>query len=85
MKEILAVNPNIKILGLPWSPPLWMKSNHNIQGGRLLNKYYGVYAQYFVKYIQGMKKHGITIDAVTVQNEPFNDGNTPSAQFLAKE
>ncbi|MEJ7559192.1 MAG: glycoside hydrolase family 30 beta sandwich domain-containing protein [Pedobacter sp.] len=85
MKEILAVNPNIKILGSPWSPPLWMKSNRNIQGGRLLNKYYGVYAQYFVKYIQGMKKHGITIDAVTIQNEPFNDGNTPSAQFLAKE
>lgn len=85
MKEILAINPNIKILGSPWSPPLWMKSNHNIQGGRLLDKYYGVYAQYFVKYIQGMKKHGIIIDAVTIQNEPFNDGNTPSNQFLAKE
>ena len=85
MKEILSVNPKIKILGSPWSPPLWMKSNHNIQGGRLLNQYYGVYAQYFVKYIKGMKKHGITIDAVTIQNEPFNDGNTPSNQFLAKE
>jgi glucosylceramidase len=85
MKEILAVNPNIKILGSPWSAPLWMKSNHNIQGGRLQNQYYDVYARYFVKYIQGMKKHGITIDAVTVQNEPFNDGNTPSNQFLAKE
>jgi glucosylceramidase len=85
MKEILAVNPNIKILGSPWSPPIWMKSNSNIQGGRLLNQYYGVYAQYFVKYIQGMKKHGITIDAITVQNEPFNDGNTPSNQFFAKE
>ena len=85
MKEILAINPNIKILGSPWSPPLWMKSNHNIQGGRLLEKYYGVYAQYFVQYIQGMKNHGIIIDAVTIQNEPFNDGNTPSNQFLAKE
>lgn len=85
MKEILAINPNIKILGSPWSPPLWMKSNHNIQGGRLLDKYYDVYARYFLKYIQGMKKHGITIDAITIQNEPFNDGNTPSNQFLAKE
>lgn len=85
MKEILAINPNIKILGSPWSPPLWMKSNHDIQGGRLLDKYYDVYARYFLKYIQGMKKHGITIDAITIQNEPFNDGNTPSNQFLAKE
>ena len=85
MKEILAINPDIKILGSPWSPPLWMKTNHNIQGGRLQKQYYGVYAQYFVKYILGMKKYGINIDAITIQNEPFNDGNTPSNQFFAKE
>lgn len=85
MKEIIAVNPAIKILGSPWSGPTWMKSNNNIQGGRLKDEYYPVYAQYFVKYIKGMQKHGIAIDAITVQNEPFNDGNTPSMQFLAKE
>lgn len=85
LKEILAVNPKIKILGSPWSAPIWMKSNNNIQGGRLKDAYYSVYAKYFVKYITGMKQHGISIDAITVQNEPFNDGNTPSMQFLAKE
>jgi glucosylceramidase len=85
LKEILAVNPKIKILGSPWSGPVWMKSNNNIQGGRLKDEYYPVYAKYFVKYITAMKQHGITIDAITVQNEPFNNGNTPSMQFLAKE
>jgi glucosylceramidase len=85
MKEILAVNPKIKILGSPWSAPLWMKSNNNIQGGMLKREYYPVYAQYFVKYVKAMQQHGITIDAITVQNEPFNDGNTPSMQFLAKQ
>jgi glucosylceramidase len=85
LKEILKVNPKIKILGSPWSAPVWMKSNNNIQGGRLKKEYYPVYAQYFVKYVQAMKKHGISIDAITIQNEPFNDGNTPSMQFLAKE
>jgi glucosylceramidase len=85
LKEILAVVPDIKILGSPWSAPTWMKTNNNIQGGRLKEEYYPVYAQYFVKYIQEMKKHGIHIDAITVQNEPFNDGNTPSMQMLAKE
>jgi len=85
MKEILAVNPKIKILGSPWSAPTWMKTNNNIQGGMLKEEYYPVYAQYFVKYIKGMQQHGITIDAITVQNEPFNDGNTPSMQFLAKQ
>lgn len=85
MKEILAVNPKIKILGSPWSAPLWMKTNNNIQGGMLKPENYPVYAQYFVKYVKAMQQHGITIDAITVQNEPFNDGNTPSMQFLAKQ
>jgi len=85
LKEILAISPNIKIMGSPWSAPVWMKSNQNVQGGRLMDKYYSAYANYFVKYIQAMKSHGIAIDAVTIQNEPFNDGNTPSMQFLSKE
>ncbi len=85
LKEILAVNPSIKILGSPWSAPLWMKTNENIQGGKLKEEDYAVYAHYFVKYILEMKQHGILIDAVTVQNEPFNDGNTPSMSVFAKE
>jgi glucosylceramidase len=85
LKEILAIDPSIKILGSPWSAPVWMKTNHNIQGGMLERKYYPVYAKYFVKYIRAMKKNGITIDAVTIQNEPFNNGNTPSMQIFAKQ
>jgi glucosylceramidase len=85
MKEILAVNPDIKVMGSPWSAPLWIKSNENIQGGRLKDEYYPVYAKYLAKYITAMKQQGIIIDAITVQNEPFNDGNTPSMMFLAKE
>jgi glucosylceramidase len=62
-----------------------MKTNQNIQGGMLKDPYYPVYAQYFVLYLKGMEKEGIHLDAITVQNEPFNDGNTPSMQFLAKK
>ena len=85
MKEILAVNPQIKILGSPWSAPKWMKSNNNVKGGSLKPEYYSVYAQYFVKYIQAMKKEGITIDAITVQNEPLNSNNTPSMPMFPNE
>jgi glucosylceramidase len=85
LKEILAINPGIKIMGSPWSAPTWMKTNNNIQRGKLKEEYYPVYAQYFVKYIQQMKRQGIVIDAITIQNEPFNDGNTPSMQMFAKE
>ncbi len=83
LKEILLINPNIKILGSPWSPPVWMKDNGNSMGGSLLPQYYGAYANYFVKYIELMKSNGITIDAVTIQNEPQHGGNNPSMVMSA--
>ncbi|MEJ4087698.1 glycoside hydrolase family 30 protein [Galbibacter orientalis] len=85
MKEILKINPNIKIMASPWSAPSWMKTNKNIRGGKLKKDCYQVYAAYFVKYIQAMKKHGITIDAVTIQNEPMNSRNTPSMSWFWHE
>lgn len=83
LKEILAINPDIKIMATPWSAPLWMKTNGSSVGGNLKPQYYGVYAQYFVKYIQAMKAMGITIDAVTPQNEPQHGGNNPSMVMSA--
>jgi glucosylceramidase len=85
MKEILTINPAIKILGSPWSAPAWMKTNNDVRGGKLKTECYGVYALYFVKYIQAMKNAGITIDAITIQNEPVNSRNTPSMTWFENE
>lgn len=85
LKSILAIDPTIRILGSPWSPPAWMKTNNNSKGGSLKPEYYDVYAQYFVKYIKGMKAEGIRIDAVTIQNEPLHPGNNPSLLMLPQE
>jgi glucosylceramidase len=85
LKEILKINPAIKIMGSPWSPPTWMKNNHDTKGGNLLKEYYPAYAKYFIRYIQEMKKQGIRIDAVTVQNEPLHPGNNPSLQMFAPD
>jgi glucosylceramidase len=85
LQQIVALNPSIKILACPWSAPLWMKSNNGSVGGSLLTRYYDVYAHYFVKYIQAMKAAGITIDAITPQNEPLNPNNNPSMSMQATE
>ncbi len=85
LKAILAINPNIKIIATPWTAPVWMKDNGSSIGGILQPAYYNVYAQYFVKYIQQMKAEGITITAVTPQNEPLNPNNNPSLKMLAEE
>lgn len=85
LKEILAINPSVKILGSPWSPPAWMKTNNNTIGGSLKPEYYDAYAKYFVKYIQAMQAEGIAIDAITIQNEPLHPGNNPSLLMQAEE
>jgi glucosylceramidase len=85
LKEILAIAPKVKILGSPWSPPAWMKTNHDTRGGRVKPEYYDAYAKYFVLYIKGMAKEGITIDAITVQNEPLHPGNNPSLLLPAPD
>jgi glucosylceramidase len=85
LKKMLTINPDIKILGSPWTAPTWMKSNNNSIGGSLLPQYYSVYANYFVKYIQAMKAEGIIIDAITPQNEPLYGGNNPSMLMTATE
>ncbi len=85
MKEILSLQPELQILGSPWSAPAWMKTNGNIRGGALKPECYEVYSRYFVRYLQAMQKEGIRLDAITVQNEPLNSRNTPSLQMLPQE
>lgn len=85
IKQIQTIRPGIKFMASPWSAPAWMKTNGSSIGGSLQTRYYGVYAQYFVKYIQAMKSRGIDIDAVTVQNEPQHGGNNPSMVMSAAE
>jgi glucosylceramidase len=86
LKEILAINPEIKIMGSPWTCPLWMKVNNlkDLQpynswtGGQLNPSYYNDYGTYFVKWIQAFEREGITIYSITPQNEPLNRGNSAS-------
>ena len=85
LKQILELEPNIKILGSPWSAPAWMKTNNAVKGGHLKPEFYDAFANYFVKYIEDMKAEGIHITAITVENEPLNPKNTPSMVMFAKE
>jgi glucosylceramidase len=85
LQQILSVNPTIKIFGSPWSPPTWMKTNNSSIGGSLLPAYYSSFANYLVKYIQGMNAGGVVIDAITPQNEPLNPNNNPSMYMPATQ
>ncbi len=61
----------LTILASPWSPPAWMKSNNMMnQGGKLLSKYFSLWALYYTKFIKAYENEGINIWGITVQNEP---------------
>ena len=70
IKEILAINPDIYIFASPWSPPYWMKTGGEMCGGYMREKYLDCYADYIVKFIKAYAEYGITISALTPQNEP---------------
>jgi len=85
LKEILAVNPDVKIIAAPWTPPHWMKVfeqpadfDDPWTSGHLNQQYRRLYGEYFVKFIRAMAGHGIKIHAVSPQNEPLNPGNSAS-------
>lgn len=86
LQEIQAINPDLKILGSPWTCPRWMKVNNltDLQpfnswtSGQLNPAYYADYATYFVKWIETLREFGIDIYSVTPQNEPLNRGNSAS-------
>ena len=74
LRQALALNPRVKVIGSPWSPPAWMKTNGSLIGGRLIDdpRIYAAYARYFVKFAQAYERAGVPVYAVTVQNEPQN-------------
>jgi glucosylceramidase len=74
LRQALALNPRLKVMATPWSPPAWMKTNQSLIGGRLIDDpaIYAAYARYFVRFIQAYARAGVPIYAVTVQNEPQN-------------
>ena len=74
LRQALALNPSLKVLASPWSPPAWMKTSGSLVGGRFIDdpRNYQAYARYFVRFVQDYQRAGVPIDALTLQNEPQN-------------
>ena len=86
LKQALAINPALKLMGSPWSPPGWMKTTGSLIKGRLKPEYYDAFAQYFVKYIEAYAAEGVPIWAITLQNEPhFEPENYPGMRVEPAE
>ena len=76
VQRALAINPQLKIMASPWSPPGWMKTTGSLIQGTLRPAAYGPLAEYFRRYIEAYRAEGVPIYAITVQNEPHYEPPT---------
>jgi glucosylceramidase len=74
LRQADAINPRLQIIASPWSPPAWMKTSGSLIGGRLIDdpRVYRSYALYLMKFVEAYQANGVTVDTITVQNEPQN-------------
>lgn len=83
LKELMNVsqNRNIKIIGITWSPPRWMKEKGEWAGkndNQLKMEYYQTWADYHVKWLDLMHSVGMPdIWAISTGNEPKFAHHTP--------
>lgn len=80
LRQVRQVNPDLFLFSTPWSPPGWMKFNNSMLGGSMRNYYFSVYAEYYLKFLQGYAAEGVPVQALTSQNEvdTDQDGRMPA-------
>lgn len=74
LRRAKQLNPTLKVMATPWSPPAWMKTGDSLVGGRLKDDpaVYNAYARYLVKFVKAYEAAGVPVDFLSVQNEPQN-------------
>jgi len=77
---------NLRLFASPWSPPAWMKTNGQMNGGgKLRAEYRDAWARYYVRYIREYAREGIPIWGLSVQNEPMATQKWESCVYTAEE
>lgn len=65
-----AVARGARVFATPWTPPASMKTNNSLIGGSLSADQYDHYASYLNRFAGYMKSNGVSLAAVSIQNEP---------------
>ncbi len=83
---VQAAGGALQLFASPWSPPAWMKTNHEMNhGGKLLPVYRQAWARYFTRYALAYAAEGLPMWGMTVQNEPEATQTWDSCIYSAEE
>jgi len=83
LREALSLNPQLRLMVLPWSAPSWMKTSRAMNGGALEDRWIGVYAHYLARTVAAYAKDGLPVYAMALQNEPENENETYPTQRMS--
>ena len=72
LRQALALNPALRIIASPWSPPAWMKSNGDVSDGELDPGAETAYAAYIARFVDAYTSAGVPVYAVTPGTEPVS-------------
>jgi glucosylceramidase len=82
LREALHLDPQLRIMALPWSAPAWMKDSHSMHAGSLVESNLPTYAQYLSRTVEAYASEGLPIFALALQNEPLNENATYPTQHM---
>jgi glucosylceramidase len=86
VREALAINPQLKVMISPWSPPAWMKTTKSLIKGQLEPAYYPAFAYYLARTVEAFGREGVPVSMLTIQNEPdFEPGDYPGMRVNPPE
>jgi O-glycosyl hydrolase len=86
LEQALRLNPKLRIMASPWSPPGWMKTSDNMIGGNLRPDAYQPLADYFAKFVRAYADEGIPVHYISANNEPlYIPGGYPGLGLSAEE
>jgi glucosylceramidase len=82
LKQALAINPGLQVMASPWSAPAWMKTSESLIKGTLKPGMEDVFARYLLRYVEAYAAEGVSIFALTLQNEPhFEPADYPGMRL----
>jgi glucosylceramidase len=87
LRNARRLNPDLFLFSSPWSPPGWMKFSRSMLGGTIRKSSLEPYSRYMLKFLDAYKTEGVSIDAITVQNEVDTtvDGRYPACQWSQED
>ena len=87
IKSAMKYQKDLDVFASAWSPPTWMKTTGQYNGGSLKQtpEILDAYARYLAKFARQYRAQGVNLSAVHVQNEPTISTRYPSCVWTPAE